>query len=144
VGPDPDKGHARGGPLGTGGPGQFTATGMSLKSLLFSFAYDGFYPYRYVAPVWMDNEPYDVTAKVPPGTTREQFQTMLRNLLIERFKIVFHYEPRQMTLCDLVLAKSGLKMKPSTADEKSHFPSPRVAPQPLPVRAMRRRAAPWT
>jgi uncharacterized protein (TIGR03435 family) len=32
-------------------------------------------------------ETYDVTAKVPPAITREQFQAMLQNLPIERFKI---------------------------------------------------------
>jgi uncharacterized protein (TIGR03435 family) len=113
-----------GGPLGSGSPGQFNATAMPLRVLLFSYAHQ-LYGYRYAAPAWIENQRYDVAAKVPPGTTREQFEAMLWNLLIERFKITFHHEQREMTVYDLVVDKSGLKMKPSAADEKSQA-SPRI------------------
>jgi uncharacterized protein (TIGR03435 family) len=31
---------------------------------------------------------------MPPGTTKEQFQEMLQNLLVERFHLEFHRERR--------------------------------------------------
>ena len=116
-GPIRGFGRANGGP-DTTTPGQFTATGMSLKMLLFNYAFN-FMDYQYSAPSWMEKEVYDVTAKVPPGVTRDQFRVMLRNLLIERFKIEVHHEQREMTTYDLVVAKSGLKMKPSKFDDNT-------------------------
>jgi uncharacterized protein (TIGR03435 family) len=37
---------------------------------------------------------YDIDATMPPGTTKEQFQEMLQNLLVERFHLEFHRERR--------------------------------------------------
>ena len=34
---------------------------------------------------------FDIAAKIPAGATQEQFQAMLRNLLIDRFKVGYHY-----------------------------------------------------
>ena len=104
-------GRQSGGP-GSTTPGQFTATGISLKNLLFRDAYQ-FKEYQYVALPWMEKETYDVVAKVPPDISRDQFRVMLQNLLIERFQIEFHHEQRDATTYDLVVAKGGLKMKPS-------------------------------
>ena len=36
----------------------------------------------------------DIDATMPPGTTKEQFQEMLQNLLVERFHLEFHRERR--------------------------------------------------
>jgi uncharacterized protein (TIGR03435 family) len=116
--PDPNFGHVRGGPGGTGSPGQFTATGMSLSKLLFQWAYN-FNAYQYVGIPWMDKELYDVAAKLPAGTTRQQFQIMLRSLLTEQFKIVSHYEQREMRAYDLSLAKGGPKMEVSSAGKSA-------------------------
>jgi uncharacterized protein (TIGR03435 family) len=50
---------------------------------------------------------------VPPGATREQFDRMLQSLLVERFKLAYHYEAKQMSVYDLVIGKGGIKMKES-------------------------------
>jgi len=42
------------------------------------------------APAWVANEYYEINAKVPPGTTKEQVKVMWRNLLAERFNLKFH------------------------------------------------------
>jgi len=128
---NPQMGRSAGGP-GSKSPGQFTAIGMSLKSLLFNYAY-GFYRYQYAAPAWMEKELYDVVAKVPPGTTREQFQVMIQNLLIERFKIALHHEQREMIGYDLVVAKGGPRMKTSAADEKSKEPPVKWSADGFPI-----------
>jgi uncharacterized protein (TIGR03435 family) len=71
---------------------------------------------------------FDITAKVPPGSSAEQVGTMLRNLLSERFKLSFHREASQIRAYALTMAKGGLKMKESTpATERA----PRPAPKPV-------------
>jgi len=114
--PGPARGFGRwsGGP-GTTSPGQFTAVGISLKNILLRDAYQ-LQDFQYQALPWMDNEIYDIVAKVPPGITTEQFHVMLQNLLIERFKIESHHEPRSRTSGELVVAKGGSKLTPSKFD----------------------------
>jgi uncharacterized protein (TIGR03435 family) len=63
-----------------------------------------------------DADEFNVEAKVPPGATAEQVKMMLRNLLAERFKLVFHYDKGETQGYALVVAKSGLKMKESAPD----------------------------
>src|ERR1700735_2115201 len=58
-------GRQTGGP-GSTTPGQYAATGISLKNILFRRAFP-LNEYQYVAPSWMDKEIYDITVKVPPG-----------------------------------------------------------------------------
>jgi uncharacterized protein (TIGR03435 family) len=122
---DPARGFGRvmGGP-GSADPGQFTVIGMSLKDLLFMLAYN-LDEHQYSAPSWMANEIFEVVAKVPPGTTQEQFRVMLQNLLIERFQIEMRHEQRELTTYDLVIAKGGVRMKPSKfAPDAPPAPSP--------------------
>jgi uncharacterized protein (TIGR03435 family) len=54
---------------------------------------------------------YEVTATMPVDTTRAQFQTMLRNLLAERFHLVVHHESRTFPGYELVVDKGGPKLK---------------------------------
>lgn len=56
---------------------------------------------------------YDITAKTDPQASKEQMQAMLRTLLSERFKLVFHTEKKEMRVYTLTVAKGGIKMKPS-------------------------------
>ena len=51
---------------------------------------------------------------MPPGTTNEQFQAMLQNLIVERFHLVFHHETRNFPGYDLVVDKGGPKFKEVT------------------------------
>ena len=54
---------------------------------------------------------YDVVAKVPAGTMREQVPLMLQRLLGERFKVTLHRENKVIPLYALLVAGSGPKMK---------------------------------
>lgn len=87
--------------------------------------------YHFSVPDWMSNARFDVTARVPQWATKEQFQTMLRNLLIDRFKLVVHHESREAPSYDLVVAKSGAKFREAperppgdAAPPSSSFPLP--------------------
>src|ERR1017187_2559320 len=103
----------RGGP-GTPDPGQLTYTNVSLKNILQNaFAVKG---YQINGPKWLDNERYDITAKIPKGATKEQFQVMLQSLLAERFKLALHHETKDLPTYSLVVGKSGSKLKESVED----------------------------
>ena len=71
------------------------------------------------APDWLATTYYDVSAK-PEGTaTRAQTFAMLQQLLIDRFKLVYHREPREIDGYSLVQARPGTlgpNMKPSALD----------------------------
>jgi uncharacterized protein (TIGR03435 family) len=111
----------------TGGPGSTDPERVryrmsALRSLLveaYGVPYD-----QMIAPSWVQTERYDITAKITPGTTREQYAVMLRNLLADRFHVTSHTEERDFPAYDLAVAKSGLKLKLSTAE-----PPPPPAPR---------------
>lgn len=54
-------------------------------------------------------ERYDITATVPPGTTKAEMNRMLQNLLEERFKLATHIEKKEVSGYDLFIAKGGPK-----------------------------------
>ena len=99
-----------GGP-GTRNPGQLVGERITISALLIK-AY-GLLPWQIVAPSWLKDEPYDITAKIPPGTTVEQARVMLQNLLADRFGLVCHKETRELPTYALTVAHGGAKLKPA-------------------------------
>jgi uncharacterized protein (TIGR03435 family) len=61
---------------------------------------------------------FDLVAKVPSDASSDQVPLMLQNLLIDRFKLKVHREPKPIVIYALSQAKSGLKIKPLPEDEK--------------------------
>jgi uncharacterized protein (TIGR03435 family) len=104
----------RGGP-GTSDPGQMTYSGMSMKTLLVN-AY-GVKTYQVSGPAWIDSERFDIVAKVPMGSTKDDVKLMLQNLLAERFKLTLHREKKDLPMYALVVAKNGPKLKESPPDD---------------------------
>jgi uncharacterized protein (TIGR03435 family) len=99
----------RGGP-GTSDPGQFTYRGARLRDLVFR-AYGLIdIQQQIVGPEWIDMDRFDLAAKIPPGTTKEQFQQMLQNLLADRFKLAVHHETKVLQVYELVPGKNGPKL----------------------------------
>ena len=103
----------RGGP-GTDNPGQISFANASLKTLVAA-AY-GVKRYQVSGPDWLDVTGFNIVAKVAPGATKEQVRLMLQNLLVERFQLALHIDKRELEVYALVVAKGGLKMKPSQSD----------------------------
>jgi uncharacterized protein (TIGR03435 family) len=114
VPPGTPYGGMRGGP-GTSNPGQITYSSTTLRAVT-ARAY-GVQRFQIVGPPWFDQERFDITAKVPPNTTTQQFQLMHRKLLADRFKLELHWENRTATVYEVTIAKAGLKMKESPALE---------------------------
>ncbi len=98
----------RGGP-GTDDPGRITYTGTPLKMVITN-AFD-VKAYQVQGPSWLDTERFDITAKVPAGTTKEQARVMMQNLLAERFKLQIHREKKEMASYVLTVGSKGVKMK---------------------------------
>lgn len=105
----------RGGGAGTADPTRFTRRNATLAGLIQT-AYS-VQPYQVIGPPWLASEHYDIVAKVPEGTTRDEQWVMLRNLLATRFALKVHRENREMDTYDLVIAKGGKKFKESTKDD---------------------------
>ena len=116
----------RGGP-GSPDPTQYSVENFPLSRVIQQ-AY-GVQSYQISGPSWIDSERYDIVAKVPAGTTREQFQLMLQNLLAERFKLVVHKETKELPTYALVVAKGGPKMKESPKEDPN---AANAAPPPQP------------
>jgi uncharacterized protein (TIGR03435 family) len=99
---------SRGGP-GTDDPGLFTCENYGVSWLIMR-AYK-LESYEFSGPDWMEATRFNISAKIPEGTTKEQFQQMLQNLLKDRFKLTFHREKKEMQGFELVVAKNGPKFK---------------------------------
>jgi uncharacterized protein (TIGR03435 family) len=100
----------RGGP-GTSDPDRIIFTNVTLMSVVLR-AYD-VKPYQATGPDWLSSQRYDITAKLPSGSTKEQLQTMLRHLLAERFHLALHHETKELQGYELVRGKNASKLKPS-------------------------------
>ncbi|MGE0444025.1 MAG: TIGR03435 family protein [Vicinamibacterales bacterium] len=71
-------------------------------------------------PDWAFSDRYDVIAKPPANSTREQRSEMMRRMFADRFKLRAHVEERERDVFDLVLAREdgqlGPNITPSSAD----------------------------
>ncbi len=114
---------AGGGARGTGGGGgcvesvklDLGRSDIECASLLtlISFAYR-IPPARITGPDWMTGRgviKFDISAKLPPGSSRDQFPEMLRDLLADRFHLAVHHGVPEQAIYALVVAKGGSKLK---------------------------------
>lgn len=79
-----------------------------LNSLL-TRAYDIQYA-DIVGPSWMESEYYDIHAKVPDSAPNGQVPEMLKNLLIERFHMMVHWDVKEVSGYRLAVGNSGAKL----------------------------------
>jgi uncharacterized protein (TIGR03435 family) len=96
-------------------PTGMTARNVTLKRLLAE-AYR-LQMNQVLGPGWLDRNEYDVDAKATGAATREQMALMLRSLVAERFKLTQHSEMREMRVYELVVGKSGSKIRPMSDGE---------------------------
>jgi len=111
--------------------GGLNAQGMPLRSLV-SQAFSINAPDQLVGlPGWADTERFDIIAKAAsegsaPAMDREAMAPMLRALLVERFKMTYHTEDRQLP----AYALTGSKPKMKKADPASRTSCKDVPPPP--------------
>lgn len=64
-------------------------------------------------PEWLSAARFDIVAKLPDGSSKEQVPEMLQSLLAERFKLALHRDTKEHAVYALVAAKGGPKLKPA-------------------------------
>jgi uncharacterized protein (TIGR03435 family) len=106
------RGGMKGGP-GTDDPTRFSWPSATLQRLLVK-AYD-VNPDQISGPGWITEARYAVVANVPADATKEQFQLMLRNLLISRFQLKLRTSTKEFTVYNLTVAPGGPKLKVGAA-----------------------------
>ena len=124
---------ASGGP-GSQDPGMWRCENFSLRNLI-TFAYS-LNSFQLTGPDWLQEQRFDISAKVPEGTTREQFNIMMQNMLTERFQLTVHHEAKDMAKYDLVVAKNGPKLKETLETPAASVDAsagPQAAPKPMAI-----------
>jgi uncharacterized protein (TIGR03435 family) len=128
--------------LGAGGgmrtlpDGTFMMTNQPIRSIVLAASP---VPVREVSglPEWVNTDRYDITAKAPAGSKREQQREMMRNMIVERMKLVGHVEEQERKTFALVMARSDGRLGPqltrSTLDCAPRA-SPDGPPQAAPSR----------
>jgi uncharacterized protein (TIGR03435 family) len=124
-------GGIRGGP-GTKDPGRWTCQNAGLSAVVRA-AFD-LKPFQLEAASWLKNEFFDIVTKVPEGATKEQFQQMKQNLLVERFGLKFHREKKEIEGYELVVTKNGPKFKESGPEPPKDSVANPEAVSPLPFK----------
>ena len=101
---------------------RFTATNVSLKSLMQYEAY-GIPASRILGgPAWVSSTKFDIEAKMDEsevdrlrglarGQRRLETQAMFQQLLADRFKLAVHWETRDLPIYALVVAKKGSRLQ---------------------------------
>jgi uncharacterized protein (TIGR03435 family) len=88
-------------------------TYMALRELIVT-AYK-VKPYQITGPDWLASERFDIKAKMPSGSTKDDAPLMLQSLLEDRFKLSVRRETKEHPVLALVVGKGGPKMKESEA-----------------------------
>jgi uncharacterized protein (TIGR03435 family) len=91
-------------------PGRLTYTNITVRGLIREAYGLKVFPLSR-GPDALSTDRYDVIAKLPPGTSKEQRMLMLQALLAERFKLAVHRETKELPLYTLVIAKNGPKLR---------------------------------
>lgn len=95
-------------------PNSIDSEGISVRQLL-SIAYETPQS-RILGPEWLDSERRSIVA-IPDETNKDNFKSLLRKLLAERFKVATHIEKRRLPVYVLKRrVDSPLKLQKSETD----------------------------
>lgn len=137
-----NKSGERGGGIRRMPGGRVTVTNMAARGLI-AFAYD-LRPFQMQGgPSWLENEKYDITAKMEgnpewtgPGDDRpDPIRVAMQALLADKLKLKLHKETKDQDVYALVMLKPGTPgpaLKPSPTDCRALMESVRRGATPLP------------
>ncbi len=91
-------------------PAGFTARSTTLKRLIAEAW--RLQLSQVIGPGWLSQNEYDIEARAPEGTAKDQMALMLKSLLADRFGLKMHSESRPMRAYALVVAQGGPKIHP--------------------------------
>jgi uncharacterized protein (TIGR03435 family) len=115
--PGEDGGNVIQGGPGSSSPERLTANNITLQNVLLR-AY-GLKTGQLAGPDWLRSARFDIMATVAPGTTPEQVNVMLQNLIVERFHFTFHRQKKVLPVYELTVGKNGPKLTASAGDPKA-------------------------
>ena len=72
--------------------------------------------YQVIGPEWMTTEKFDVSAKLPTGSTPSQIPEMMQSLLADRFGLRLHRDKKDLPVYAVVIGKPPLRLKESVID----------------------------
>lgn len=72
-------------------------------------------------PGWMRSERYDIVAKADGPVEDEGMKNMMRTLLVERFKLSFHHEDKELRALVMTVANGHSKLSPAAAPDGKPF-----------------------
>jgi uncharacterized protein (TIGR03435 family) len=67
--------------------------------------------YRIIIPDGLKSQSYDIVAKTPPKTSRDEQWAMLQGLLVERLKLQVHHEMRSVPVLTLTVGSKGARFQ---------------------------------
>ena len=110
VKPSPPRGGTAGFTAMDTDPAMVRYSNVSLR-ILISIAYR--FDSRLIqgGPAWLDAQPYDLAATLPPGASKDRVPSMLQTLLVERFKLAVHRETKEQRVYFLLAGKNGPRLK---------------------------------
>jgi uncharacterized protein (TIGR03435 family) len=108
--------------------GHFRASNVTLTTMLQSEAYNIPESRILGGPKWLNSARFDIEAKIDSATVdrldklpdelrRQQTEVMFQLLLAGRFKLVAHWETRDLPVYAVVIAKKGSALQPSKEPE---------------------------
>jgi uncharacterized protein (TIGR03435 family) len=124
------------------GPGMISSTGVPVR-LLMRQGFGQLQDFQLVGgPDWISSDRFDIEAKIEGGApmTPQVLQSVIRQILEERFALKTHRETRELPIYALMVARSdgrlGPNLKPSSTEcstmmsQRGRGPAPGGAPGP--------------
>jgi uncharacterized protein (TIGR03435 family) len=96
-----------------GGPGSKDPTRYTFgEATLLDFICTAYHieDFQVSSKLALDRDKFDLAATIPANATEEDFRSMLRNLLAERFQMKVHMETREFPAYELSVARGGVKL----------------------------------
>src|SRR5262245_72240 len=117
--------------LRTPGGGRITILNLPLRTILMQ-AFGGLRDYQLsgVTPAWMTTDRFTINAKAETNAPRDQVMLMLRGVLVDRFKLKYHVEKKEMQA--YVLTTAEAEWKPTARMKVADCPPPGSKPAAAP------------
>jgi uncharacterized protein (TIGR03435 family) len=70
-------------------------------------------------PGWLDDDRFDIVTTAKGNPDRQQTRLMLRTLIVDRFKLAFHRDTKELPVYTLVPAKNGRKLQKAPSEARN-------------------------
>jgi len=90
-------------------------------------------------PAWLDDQLYDLAAKLPAGSSKDRVPAMLQTLLAARFQLAVHRETKDQRVYFLLVGKKGPRLKQAQKPGAENPDVQQVRGDRLPVSVLRNR-----